>query len=219
MQMKGVIFDLDGTLLDSTWVWRRIDIDFLGRYGYEVPKDYAEAITAMGFREVAVYTIARFGIPATPEEVMEEWNRMAKETYRHLVTVKSGTKELLLWLKQEGIVAGVATSNTASLFEPCLKNNGVYTYFHSFTESAEVQRGKEYPDIYIRQAEKMGCRPEECVVFEDIIPALQGAKKGGFLTVGVKEAAWGYEADQWAAACDYHVDEISDALSLLKSLK
>lgn len=218
MKIKGAIFDLDGTLLDSTWVWKQVDVEFLGRYGHDVPEDYSDAIKAMGFEQVANYTIGRFGLPLTPGEVMAEWNAMAIQAYSEKVKIRQGTRELLLWLKDQGIPAGVATSNTSMLFEPCLRHNGIYELFHSFTEGSEVDRGKEFPDIYIKAAEKIGCEPSSCVVFEDIIPALKGASDGGFITTGVKEKAWGYEDEEFGKYCDHIITEITDAITLLKSL-
>ncbi|MDY3909728.1 MAG: HAD family phosphatase [Eubacterium sp.] len=217
MKIKGVIFDLDGTILDSTWVWSRIDIDFLGKHGISVPEDYAKAIISMSFEDVARYTIERFSLTQTVEEVMDEWNRMARDSYAHEVTLKPGTKELLLWLQEQGIPAGIATSNSASLFVPCLKNNGIYDLFHSFTETGDVKRGKEFPDVYIKAAEKLGCKPEECVVFEDIMPALRAAKKGGFVTVGVRENKWNYAPAVFAENCDFVISEIYEAISLLEN--
>ena len=219
MKIEGVIFDLDGTLLDSTWVWTKIDIDFLGKYGFEVPDDYSQSVSSMGFADVAAYTIERFGLKATKEEVMAEWDAMAHEAYAHEIRLKPGTEELLLWLKKKGIPAGIATSNRASLFEPCLRNNKVYELFHSFTETGDVDRGKEFPDVYIKEAEKLGADPEKCIVFEDIIPALRGARKGGFVTVGVREKKWEYEEEVFRASCDYVIEEIHDAISLLNRLK
>lgn len=219
MEIQGVIFDLDGTLLDSTWIWSKIDEDFLGKHGFDVPADYSQAVSSMGFADVAVYTIKRFGLKLTKEEVMAEWDAMAYEAYAHEIHLKPGTPELLQWLKREKIPAGIATSNSASLFEPCLRNNGVYDLFHSFTETGDVDRGKEFPDVYIKAAEKLGAAPQHCLVFEDIIPALNGARKGGFVTVGVREKKWAYEADQFRASCDYVVEEIHDAITLLNRLK
>lgn len=215
MKIKGVIFDLDGTILDSTWVWSQIDHDFLGARGYDVPPDYAQRIMSMGFEDVAKYTIQRFHLQETTEQVMMEWNRMAQEAYEHTVKVKKGTKELLIWLQEHGIKAGIATANSASLFVPCLKANGIYELFHSYTEAGEVSRGKDFPDVYIKQAEKMGCLPQECVVFEDIIPALRAAKAGGFTTVAVREGKWKYEEKDFLEASDYVVTELTEAIAYL----
>ena len=74
---KAAIFDLDGTLLDSMGVWDQVDIDFLAKRGIEVPADYMGKVAAMQFRQIAEYTIARFGLPDTPEALMQEWDDMA----------------------------------------------------------------------------------------------------------------------------------------------
>lgn len=215
MKIEGVIFDLDGTLLDSTWVWSQIDTDFLKKRGFEVPKDYSTAIMAMGFEEVAKYTIKRFLLQETKEDVMAEWDAMARDAYAHDVKLKKGVKELLLWLKKQDIKMAVATSNSASLFEPCLKNLGIYDWFHSFTETGDVKRGKEFPDVYLKAAEKMRVNPGNCFVFEDILPAVLGAKKGGFQTVLVREPT----KEDFDLICDYAVDEIDEAISLLNQWK
>lgn len=218
MKIKGAIFDLDGTILDSTWVWSKVDEDFLNGHGFEVPEDYSRAVSTMGFSEVAAYTIERFSLTASVEEVLAEWNRMAKDAYANEVELKPGTRELLQYLQKREIPAGIATSNSASLFEACLRNRGILDMFHSYTETGDVKRGKNFPDVYIKEAEKLGCRPEECVVFEDIIPALLAAKKGGFITVGVMENKWEYDRAEFAGCCDYVIQKPFEAVEIVKSL-
>lgn len=185
MKIKGAIFDLDGTLLDSMWVWNKVDEDFLGVRGYEVPPDYQQEIAAMGFEETARYTIERFRLDEKPEDIILEWNNMAERTYREEVCIKPYVRETLEMFKSRGVRLGVATASNETLYKECLKRNGIYDYFESFTETREVERGKGFPDIYILAAEKIGCRPEECVVFEDIHKGILAAKSGGFYTVGV----------------------------------
>lgn len=185
MKIKGAIFDLDGTLLDSMWVWEQVDVEFLGSRGFDVPEDYPNAIAAMGFRETADYTIERFQLNERAEDVIQEWNDMAEKMYHERVTIKPYVRETLEAFRKKGIRLGVATASYASLFEECLRRNGVYDYFDAFTETKEVERGKGFPDIYIKAAEKIGCVPEECVVFEDIHPAILAAREGGFYTVAV----------------------------------
>ena len=72
MKIKGAIFDLDGTLLDSMWVWNQVDIDFLGKRGFDVPPDYPKAIAAMSFHETAEYTIKRFDLKEKVKDVIAE---------------------------------------------------------------------------------------------------------------------------------------------------
>ena len=100
---KAIFFDLDGTLLDSMRVWDDIDVAFLKKRGLEVPPDYQEAITPLGFLEAARYTIRRFGFPETPEELIQEWHQMAVDAYTYEVELKDGAAEYLRYLKEKGI--------------------------------------------------------------------------------------------------------------------
>lgn len=193
MQKKGVIFDLDGTILDSMDIWKEIDVKFLGRRGLEVPDDYFRNIAPLGFDGAAAYTIERFGFPETPEQIIEEWYQMAVDAYAKEVELKPFAKEYLLFLKGQGVKLGIATSCETQMFLPALERNGILGLFESYTTVREVPRGKEFPDIYERQAEKMGLLPGECAVFEDILKAVQGANAGGFYTVGVFDLHSAYE--------------------------
>lgn len=86
----GAIFDLDGTLLDSMGVWRKIDEDFLGKRGFIVPDDYLVAITSKNFDAAAEYTKERFNLPESEEEIIKEWFDMAIEAYTNEVKLKAG---------------------------------------------------------------------------------------------------------------------------------
>lgn len=183
-KIKGAIFDLDGTLFDSLWVWEEIDRRFLNKRGIEVPKDYSLAISAMSYENSAVYTIKRFGLSDTPDALMAEWMDMSREMYATEIKLKKGAKEFLLALKAKGIKLAVATSSTRELYEPALKNNGIYQLFDVIIDT-KGKRGKEFPDVYIAAAEAMGLGPTECVVFEDLPIAILTAKNGGFKTVGI----------------------------------
>lgn len=184
MEIDGAIFDIDGTLCDSLWVWKEIDKRFLNRRGFEVPPDYSKAIDAMNFRLTAEYTIERFKLDETPEALMNEWLDMARDIYAHEIGLKTGAKELLLSLKERGVKLGIATSSYEELYIPLLKNNGVFELFSAVMDTT-MTRGKAFPDIYLAVADKMGVEPSRCVVFEDIPLGLKSAKEGGFKTVAV----------------------------------
>lgn len=184
--IKGAIFDLDGTLFDSLWVWEEIDRRFLNKRGYQVPPDYSQAISAMGFRRSAEYTIKRFGLAETPEKLMSEWMDMSREVYAHEVFLKPFAKEFLMRLSDKGVVLGIATSSDADLYMPALINNGIEKMF-SVIMNTDGLRGKDFPDVYLAVAAKMGLEPNDCVVFEDLPVALKSASSEGFKTVAVMD--------------------------------
>lgn len=208
---EGAIFDLDGTLLDSMHVWDAVDRIFLERRGLAVPEDYGRSIAHLGFRETAEYTIHRFSLPDSPEAVMDEWLSLCREAYATNVPLKPGAGEYLRRLKACGVRLVVATASREELFVPALQRTGVYALFDAFVTVEEVARGKGFPDIYWRAAEKLGLPPGHCIVFEDILEGVRGAKAGGFFTVGVADEASAPEqetirmtADDWIA--DYFAE-------------
>ncbi|MBE6037351.1 MAG: HAD family phosphatase [Clostridiales bacterium] len=207
--MKGAIFDLDGTLLDSMGVWAQIDEEFLAARGIEVPDDYQEAAGHLGFRGTAEYTIARFGFTDTPEELMELWDSMAIKEYANSIELKPGAYEYLEKLRREGVQMAIATASPMRYVLPALERHGIREWFCCIVSVDDVERGKGFPDVYLRAAELMGLSAADCTVFEDILPGLQGAKAGGFRAVGVAEEAskkyWEEMqalADGWV--CDFH---------------
>lgn len=204
-RMKGAIFDLDGTLLDSMGVWRQIDIDFLGRRGFEVPEDYLKAITAKNFRDAADYTIERFCLKERAEDIMEEWFSMAIDAYTCHVELKPYVREYLKQLKSRGVKIAAATSSDARLFEPCLKHHGIYDWFDAFSVTTEVKRAKGFPDVYQNAVRKLGLADEDCVVYEDILKGIEGAKMGGFYTVGVEDVHSFYEKEEIRREADCYI--------------
>lgn len=202
---QGAIFDLDGTILDSMGVWRQIDREFLGRRGLPVPDDYLEAITPLGFDRAAEYTIRRFSLKETRGEIIREWYQMAREAYENKVQLKEGAREWLERLKEGGIPLAVATSSDEALFVPALKRNGIYGCFDAFVTVKEVARGKGFPDIYEEAACRIGREPEECVVFEDILQGVRGAKMGGFCAVGVYDEDSARDEPSIRSIADYYI--------------
>lgn len=185
--IKGVIFDLDGTLVDSMGVWAKIDVDYLNGLGHEVPKNLKEEITHLGFNEVAKYFKERFNIADSEEEIMKTWHDMAYIEYKENIKLKPGAKEFLIQLKQSNIKIGLATSNSYPLLEVSLKSNDIFDLFDSITITGEVSRGKDFPDVYLLAAERLGLDPKDCAVFEDILPAVKGALSAGMKVFAVED--------------------------------
>ncbi|MDP4090900.1 MAG: HAD family phosphatase [Bacillota bacterium] len=192
--IKAAIFDLDGTLIDSMWVWEKIDVDYLALKGHEMPSDLRDDIAHLSFQDTAVYFKNRFNLPDTLEEIRAEWNRMALQEYTFNIKLKPGAREFLALLKSNGIKIALATSNSSPLLDIALEGNDIVDSFDVITTTSEVPRGKDFPDIYLRCAEKMSVAPEHCIVFEDILPAVLSAKASGMKVIGILDKA---ASHQW----------------------
>ena len=188
MDFKGAIFDLDGTILDSTNIWKMVDSKFFGMHNMSVPSDYLENISAMNIYDIARYTINRFKLNYEVKELVDLWNDMAIEEYTKNVLIKPYVKEYLLKLKGEGIKLGIATALDSLLYEPCLKRNGIFDIFDDHRSLSTMKNGKDSPDIYLFVANKLGVKPNECMVFEDIAKGCKSAKSANFYVVGVNDS-------------------------------
>ncbi|MGG7164644.1 HAD family hydrolase [Clostridium ihumii] len=185
--IKAAIFDMDGTIVDSMWVWDEIDENYLGKHNIEIPETLKDSIAHLSYNEVAAYFKNTFNLPYTVDEIKEHWNDMAYEEYSKNIKLKPGVRTFFELLRRNNIKIALATSNSTSLLEACLKGNDIYEYFDVITTTNEVNRGKDFPDVYLLTAEKLGVAPEDCMVFEDILPAVKGAKAANMKVVGVHD--------------------------------
>lgn len=187
--VKAVIFDLDGTLVDSMWVWEAVDREYFKLHGMEVPPGLQQQISGMSFTETADYIKSRYLIPDTVEEMKQIWNQLAEYQYKMEVPLKPGAGAFIQELKQKGIKTGVATSNSMHLVELTLQARGIRVHLDSVHTACEVAHGKPEPDIYLLVAEDLGVAPEHCLVFEDIIEGIQAGKRAGMRTCAVADSA------------------------------
>ena len=166
---RCIIFDLDGTILDSTQVWAKVDMDFLGRRGIPVSKEYMQEIKTHTFESGSVYTKEKYNLPESTEEIMKEWYDAACKAYTDKVVLKPYAKTFIEQMHNNGLKIVSATSSDRALFEPCLRRNGIYGFFDAFTQTNEVPRGKKFPDVYMKAAGKAGCSVNECILYILII--------------------------------------------------
>lgn len=208
--IKAAIFDLDGTLVDSMWVWEQIDIDFLKSKGYTPPKDLKDNITHLTFNQTAEYFKNRFNLSDSIDEITDTWHNMAYSFYSSKVKLKPGVISFLNKLKSLDIKIGLATSNSIPLLEATLKNNGIYHLFDAITVTEEVKKSKENPDVYLLCANKLNVPPENCIVFEDIIAAVKGAKLAGMKVIGVYDKASEDQEELLSKACDKYIYDYNE---------
>lgn len=202
MNFKAAIFDLDGTLFDSMNLWEKIDCAFLQKRGISMPAHYGFDLRTLDFEAAARYTIDLFHLQESPESIISEWNAMAVEEYTKHVWLRPYTRSYLQKLKQSDIKLGVATGLPAELYLPCLKNNGILGLFDVLCSTEQMPQGKESSAIYQSAAGKLCTLPSQCLVFEDILPAVKSAKRAGMLVYGVY--------DFYAKADQAQIQKIAD---------
>lgn len=188
MNYQCVIFDMDGTLLDSIPYWNDLAGEYMRELGVCAPEDLDARIASMSLQEAARFLQKEFSLEQKAEEVYEELCGRIGGHYRLDVMLKPGAGEYVAWLKDRGIPMCLATASSAVLGRPALERNGILDCFSFLLDCDMVGVGKTRPDIYLLAAERFGRKPGECLVVEDAAFALRTAKGAGFGTVGVHEA-------------------------------
>lgn len=210
---KAFLFDLDGTLVDSMWIWERIDVEYLGRFHLELPDDLHSRIEGMSFSETARYFKERFSIPDSLEDMKADWNRMAFEKYTREVPLKPGVRDFLAHHRERGVLMAVATSNSRELAEAAIEAHGLQDVFDAIVTGCDVAHGKPLPDVYLAAAARLGVRPSDCLVFEDIPAGIQAGKNAGMEVVAVEDAYSRYQEEQKRRLADLYITDYRELLS------
>lgn len=210
-EIKGIIFDIDGTLIDSCGIWGEVDIRFFSKRNMEMPKDYQEAIGHIGLDKAADYTIERFNLNEKKEDIIKEWKDGVLELYANEVVLKPHVKEFLMLLKEHNIPFCAATANDEDCYKKCLERNGIYDLFDFILEVNHFKDGKDKPTIYLEAAKKLGVEIDKCVVFEDLLMALNTAKNAGFITCAIYEATSKEEANKQELA-NFYIKDYQDLI-------
>uniref|UniRef100_UPI004057B7CA HAD family hydrolase n=1 Tax=Acetatifactor sp. TaxID=1872090 RepID=UPI004057B7CA len=204
---EAVIFDLDGSLVDSMWMWHEIDVEYLGRFGIELPENLQSEIEGMSFSETAVYFKEHFAIPDSVEKMKDDWNKMAWDKYTYEVPLKPGVAEFLLNCKNHNMKLGIATSNSRELVDNIATVHNLNNYFDCIMTGCEVAHGKPSPDIYLAVADKLDVKPENCLVFEDIIPGIMAGKNAGMEVCAVEDAYSVHDREAKQKLADYYIED------------
>ena len=209
MRPEGAIFDLDGTLTDSMYIWNEAPGTLVRRFGKTPPENLAEQLKEMGRLEASEYLIRTFGLCSTPEQVMESINELVTVEYRERVPLKPGADALLSRLESLGVPCGIATASESFQARDAMRRLGQWAHFR-FAISSLQYGPKTRPDIYFEAARRLGSQVQRTLVFEDALHAARTAKEAGFLVAGVYDPS--AEADQPAlrALCDWYLPRLDD---------
>ncbi len=211
--IQAVIFDIDGTLVDSMGVWYDIDVEYFKLLEIPMPPTIQKDIEGMSFTETAIYFKETFQLTEkTIDDIKLDWIRMAHEKYLYEIKAKPGAKEFMKFLKERGVKIGCATSNEKSLAIAALTPHGFKEKVDSVRTACEVNAGKPAPDIYLKVAEDLGVKPENCLVFEDIPNGMRAGKAAGMTVIGVEDESAKKYRTEIDEICDYFIKDYYEML-------
>ena len=188
MRLRGAIFDMDGTLLDSMQVWENAGEDYLRTLGCVPEEGVGELMKSMSLQQAALYCRERYALPLSVEEIMAGVNGRVERFYRQEARLKPGALDFLRTLSQRGVRMCLATATDLHLVEAAMDRCGVRTYFSALFTCTQVGSGKDEPHIYRAALRHLGTGRADTLVFEDALYAARTAKGDGFVTVGVADA-------------------------------
>jgi len=213
--IKGAIFDLDGTLIDSMWIWGDVAENYLKSHGKTPRPGLREELRSLNTREEAQYYIDEYEVNLPIDDVIAGRDNMMLELILTEVELKSGVLAALEALKKRGIKMCIATATERRLVVPSLERHELYGYFPRIFTCTEENTSKKSPDIYIRAAKYLGTIPCETLIVEDALYAMETAKKAGFAVAGVYDRVAEDQQNEIKAICDYYWITMDEMLAHL----
>lgn len=211
---KGAIFDMDGTLLDSMRVWKRLTQGYLKQFGLHVTDEEYAACEGFSQPQVAQYFADRYPqLPGGTAGLMEGMDQLITARYETVAKPRDGVLPFLDGLRRRGVKMAIATLTARRHAEKALRDRDMLDYFDFMLTIEDVGVSKYQPDIYLMSAERLGLTPADCVVFEDAPYACTTAKKAGFRVCGVVEAAYAAGEQELRASSDLIIEHSFDELA------
>ncbi|MBQ7951329.1 MAG: bifunctional hydroxymethylpyrimidine kinase/phosphomethylpyrimidine kinase [Clostridia bacterium] len=204
--IKGAIFDLDGTLIDSMFIWDTVGEDYLKSLGIVPNENLTEIFRTFTLEQAAEYYRQHYNVQLSVQEITEGINHMVEETYRTKVLLKTGVTDCLIRLQRAGIKMCIATVTDRPIVEDVTKRLGIREYFSEIFTCAEVGCSKETPEIYRQARNHLGTKKTETIVFEDVLHALKTAKKDGFKVAAVYDSHEPRQ-EEMKAISDYYITD------------
>lgn len=212
--IEAVIFDLDGSLVDSMWIWPQVDEEYFVKYGLTKPEGFYEEMEGKSYTEVAQLFLDTFPqLACSVDEIKQEWNDMTYEKYCTEVPLKPGAREMIETLYAQGVRFGIASSNSIDLVKAVIRALGVEQYFDSIHTSCEVRTGKPAPDVYLLAARDLQIAPEHCLVFEDVPMGILAGKNAGMRVCAVDDRFSKNLEEKKRSLADYYIKDYYDIIN------
>jgi len=208
MRFDCAVFDMDGTLIDSAWIWTEAKLKILTDRGFSYTEEDKYTVSFNELEGSAAYLLSRYDLGITPEQIAKEVFDYAEEMYRTRVALLPGAKELLEKLNAMGIPCCLATGTPIRRAKKVLERLGVVHLIQHFVSSSDEGTDKHFPDIYLMAIEKAGADPSRAVVFEDTGYSMKAAKDANLYLVGIRQPTTNF-GPEYTDLCDLFLDDLS----------
>lgn len=217
--LDAVIFDMDGTIVDSLEMWSNAGSVYLASHGKEAEADLAYKMDTLTEVETAQLFQEEYGIDLSVEEILAEMEEQLYQYYSTDVKLKPGAREFIKAIDDLGIKIALATVTNRRSADAALKTTGIEPYFDASRVVAEVGVGKEEPKIYLDLAKELDADPQKTFVFEDSLYAAKTAKEADFYLVGKYDRLHDFYQDELKEISDYYLKDFRDSAELLNIIK
>ena len=216
MDIKGAIFDMDGTLIDSMGYWKSAAGDYIKTLGKEPDADLGDRFLTLGLANIYHQMKEDYGLTQSIEEVSAGIYAIMEKNYGN-VDIKPYVKDMLEAFKNKGVKMCIASATNSDLASRVLTRLGIRDYFSAVLCCKDVGRGKRYPDVYNFALGYLGTSKEETLVFEDAVFAIRTLSSHGFVSVGIEDK-WciGEEREEVKAKATYYIDSYKNWEKVLK---
>ena len=208
--IKGIVFDVDGTLLDSMHIWGELGKRYLASVGIEAKPGLAKILFPMSLDESSEYLKNEYNLSDSVEQITEDTIKILSDFYRYEAAPKPGALAFVRKMQSRNIPMAIATSGDRRILDTALARLGVTDFFAGILTCSELKTNKRIPTIYLRAAELLGTVPEETAVFEDVLHAIQAAKSAGFITYAIEDEASIQDRDKIKEAADFYLRDFTD---------
>ena len=217
--IKGIIFDLDGVILNSMIIWNDLGARYLESLGVTPEEGLNKIIFSMSMEQGADYLREHYKLSISSTEVLEGIRKMLENFYYNEVQLKPGVKELLEFFETNEIKMTAATSSPREHVTRALERNGALGFFEKIFTTSEIGVSKHSPDIYNMAADTLDSKPAETLVFEDSLYALKTAKEAGFIAVGVYDENGESDQEGMKDTSDIYLIKMSDFIPNWENIK
>jgi len=207
-----LLFDFDGTLVDSNGVWVEVDHVFLARRGAPYTKEYYEGVAHTPLAQCAVFTKEFLRLEESCEEIIAEWMELAADKYGTEVPLKPHVREYLEKCRQAGHRMAIVTSCVPVHCQSALDHLEIGGYFERVLYAQEMNMQKKGPELFRKAAELLGVSPRDCVLFDDSLAACKGAKAAGMTVVGVYDSYFNDTKPDMREHCDRFIQDFGELL-------